>query len=124
MKDFGMGYESIKLRNLFLCISFAGVLDCEELSLVNTTFHKLHEREKTNGHGQSKQISKLLKPVMNPKVSFSSIPSQKVSLRTVSEQTFRAMPTKSSPSSSVGSLIGSELECPEHQISNGHGKTK
>ena len=124
MKDLVLGYESIELGNLFLCISFSGVLDCEELSLVNTAFHKLHEREKTGGHGQSKQISKLLKPVMIPKVSFSSIPSQKVSLRTVSEQTFRATPTKSSPSSSVGSLIGSGLECPEHRISNGHGKTE
>ena len=99
------------------------MLDCEELSLVNTTFHTLHEREKTSGHGQSKQISKLLKPVMIPKVSFSSISSQKVLLRTVSEQKFRAMPTISSPSSSVASLHGSELECPEHRVSNGHGKT-
>jgi hypothetical protein len=88
------------------------VLDSEELSLVNTTFHCIPEQEKPSAHGQ---ISQLIKPVVIPKFSSTTA----ISLEKTSET-----PTTSSPTNLIVSLIGSGLKRSEDHPSNGHGKNR
>ena len=107
------------LEMIIFCVCIcAGVLDSEELSIVNKTFQKVLENPKPSSNRQFAQASKLLKPVMIPKANLSS---QRIT-SCVSGQQNTAMATTHSSRSSVNSLIGTGLKRPEQCLSNSNGK--
>ena len=107
------------LEMIIFCICIcAGVLDSEELSIVNKTFQKVLENPKPSNNRQFAQASKLLKPVMIPKAHLSS---QRIT-SCVSSQQNTAMATTHSSRSSVNSLVGTGLKRSEQCLSNSNGK--
>lgn len=107
--------KSLAWDNAFL--TEEGVLDSEELSLVNRTFQKLPHQLKSNSH---KKPLKLLQPPMIPKIKFSSIPSYKAAF-TIDSQQSQAMSAVSSHRSSIGTITGSVSESSEQDVNNVKG---
>lgn len=107
--------KSLAWDNAFL--TEEGVLDSEELSLVNRTFQKLPHQLKSNSH---KKPLKLLQPPMMPKIKFSSIPSYKAAF-TIDSQQHQAMSAINSHRSSIGTTTESVSESSEQHVNNVKG---
>eukprot|EP00250_Pteridium_aquilinum_P015102 c22378_g1_i1 orf=350-2212(+) len=107
--------KSLAWNNAFL--TDEGMLDTEELSLVNRTFQKPLGLPKPSILKKPSPTSKLVKPPMMPKISLTS---HTMALTAESQQNL-VLPAVSSPRSSTGSVNGSVSKMSEQHFNHMKG---